>query len=206
MNRYIIILSVLLTIISSASFSQTTVWFLNGDKMEVTGCKVNEKEWIVQYYNKRQKEKIIDLDYVFSITDSLGAEKVYYIPVKFDDGDTFSVAQMRSFVEGEFDASIEHKARLSFASGFVVGGSAGVLLYPSLLFYSPAFPAGAAVISGLTQPSDKKITKLHPERVNDEHYKFGYQESAKHKRAVASIKGGLLGLVVGIAAAFIFIK
>ena len=199
-------LSVLLTTITSISFSQTTVLFLNGDKMEVTDCKVDEEQWIVQYYNKRQKEKLIDLDYVFSITDSLGKEKVYYIPVRFEEGDTFTVKQMRSFVDGEFDASNEHKGRLSFASGFVVGSAASVLLYPSLLFYSPAFPAGAAVISGITQPSDKKIEKLHPERINDEHYKFGYQESAKHKRAVASIKGGAIGLVVGIVAGLIFIK
>lgn len=207
MNRFIIILGLLLTTFLSSVNSQTMVWFLNGDKMTINECNINESDWLISYYNKRQKEKIIDLDYVFSVTDSLGKEKIYYIPVVFEEsGDTFSIAQMRSFVEGEYDGSIEHKARLSLASGFVVGGAAGVLLYPSLLFYSPAFPAGAAVISGITSPSQKRIKALHPERVEDEHYMFGYQEAAKHKRAVASIKGGAVGLLLGIIAGAIIVS
>ncbi len=207
MNRYILILGLLLTTFLSKVNSQTTVWFLNGDKMTINNCDINENDWLIRYYNKKQKEKIIDLDYVFSITDSLGKEKVYYIPVVVDDTeDTFSVAQMRSFVEGEYDGTKEHKARLSLISGFVVGGTAGVLLYPSLLFYSPAFPAGAAVISGITSPSQKKIVKLHPDRAEDKHYMYGYQESAKHKRAVASIKGGAVGLLLGIIAGAIIVS
>ena len=207
MNRYILILGLLLTTFLSKVDSQTMVWFLNGDKMTLNDCKINEDDWLITYYNKKQKEKIIDLDYVFSITDSLGKEKVYYIPVIFDETeDTFSVAQMRSFVEGEYDGTMEHKARLSLAGGFIVGGVTGVLLYPNLLFWSPAFPAGAAVISGITSPSKKKIIKLHPERAEDKHYMYGYQESAKHKRAVASIKGGAVGLLLGIIAGAIIVN
>jgi len=207
MNRYFIILGLLLTTFLSNVNSQTMVWFLNGDKMTINNCNINENDWLITYYNKKQKEKIIDLDYVFSVTDSLGKEKVYYIPVVFDETeDTFSVAQMRSFVEGEFDGSQEHKARLSLAGGFVVGSAAGILLYPSLLFYSPAFPAGAAVISGISSPTQKKVTKLHPERAEDKHYIYGYQESAKHKRAVASIKGGAVGLILGIIAGAIIVN
>jgi len=207
MNRYFIILGLLLTTFLPSVKSQTTVWFLNGDKMTLNSCNVNEKDWLITYYNKKQKEKIIDLDYVFSVTDSLGKEKVYYIPVKFDETeDTFSVAQMRSFVEGEYDGLQEHKARLSLAGGFIVGGVTGVLLYPNFLFWSPAFPAGAAVISGISSPTQKKIAKLHPERAEDEHYMYGYQESAKHKRAVASIKGGAVGLILGIIAGAIIVN
>jgi hypothetical protein len=208
MNRHIIVLGLfLVTSLTSFIHSQTTVWFLNGDKMQVTECDINEKDWLITYYNKKQKEKIIDLDYVFSVTDSLGKEKVYYIPVKMEDSeDTFTVSQMRSFVEGEFDGNQEHKARLSFVSGILVGGSAGYLLSPSLLFYSPAFPAGAAVISGITQPKEKRIVFLHPEKKDDEQYIYGYQEAAKHKRAIASIKGGAIGLVLGIVAGIILVK
>jgi len=87
--------------------SQNSVWFLNGDKIQISSYNVDTTNTFILYKNKRNKEKAIDIDNIFSITDSLGNEKVFYSKREIDDSLTFSVKQMRSFVQGGYDADKE---------------------------------------------------------------------------------------------------
>ncbi len=187
--------------------SQNTVWFLNGDKMNIGNFSVDTTNLLISYKNKRNKEKFINIDNVFSLTDSTGKEEVFYLPVRLEeDSDTFNVEQMRSFVQGEFDADNEHKARLAFASGIVAGFGGPVIFSGGLVFWSPIVPLTNSVAVGLTKPKKSKVIKLHPDRANDEHYILGYRESARGKRTGAAIKGGLIGLTLGILASIIYVN
>jgi len=205
MNRFHVIL--LLLFFSFFVKSQNTVWFLNGDKMNLKSFTVDTTKLLITYKNKRNKLKYIDIDNVFSLTDSTGKEQVFYLPVRMEeDSDTFNVEQMRSFVQGEFDADNEHKARLAFASGIVAGAGGAFVFSGGLLFWSPIVPLSNGVVAGLTKPRKSKVIKLHPERADDEHYIKGYRESARGKRTGAAIKGGLIGLGLGILAGIIYVN
>ena len=113
---------------------------------------------------------------------------------------------MRSFVQGEFDADNEHKARFAFASGIVAGVGGAFVFSGGLLFWSPLVPLSNGVLVGLTKPKQSKVIRLHPDRADDEHYIMGYRESARGKRTGAAIKGGLIGLGLGILAGIIYVN
>jgi len=205
MNRFSVI--ILLLFLSLFVKSQNTVWFLNGDKMNIDNFYVDTTNLFISYKNKRNKDKYINIDNVFSLTDSIGNEQIFYLPVKLEeDSDTFNVEQMRSFVQGEFDADNEHKARLAFATGLVTGVGGAVVFSGALLFWSPIVPLSNGVVVGLTKPKKSKVIKLHPDRADDEHYIMGYRESARGKRTGAAIKGGLIGLGLGILAGIIYVN
>jgi len=205
MNRFHII--ILLIFLGFIAKSQNTVWFLNGDKMNINSFTVDTTKLLITYKNKRNKEKYIDIDNVFSLTDSTGKEQIFYLPVRLEeDSDTFNVEQMRSFVQGEFDADNEHKARLAFASGIVAGASGAFVFSGGLLFWSPIVPLSNGVVVGMTKPKTSKVIKLHPDRATDEHYIMGYRESAAGKRTSSAIKGGLIGLGLGILAGIIYVN
>ena len=205
MNRFHVIL--LLLFLSFFVKSQNTVWFLNGDKMNIGNFSVDTTNLLITYKNKRNKERYINIDNVFSLTDSIGKEQIFYLPVRLEeDSDTFNVEQMRSFVQGEFDADNEHKARLAFASGIVTGVGGAFVFSGGLLFWSPIVPLSNGVIAGLAKPKKSKVIKLHPDRAEDEHYIMGYRESARGKRTGAAIKGGLIGLGLGILAGIIYVN
>lgn len=205
MNAFRIV--IIFLFISLFAKSQNTVWFLNGDKMQIGTYSVDTSEYTISYKNKRDKVKFIDIDNVFSLTDSTGREQVFYIPVRVEeDSDTFSVEQMRSFVQGEYDADNEHKARLAFASGIIAGVGGTVIFSGGLIFYSPLFPLTNAVVVGVTKPRVSKVIQLHPERKSDEHYIRGYRVSAGGKRTNSAIKGGLIGLGIGILAGIIYVN
>lgn len=205
MRFFYVFLVVLMT--SFIVKSQNTVWFLNGDKMQIGNYTVDTSAFEITYHNKKNKEKIIDIDNVFSITDGTGKEVIYYIPVKVyeDKEEIFEVEQMRSFVQGEFDADKEHKGLIAFGTGLttgLVGGS--TVLLGGYVFFSPLLPLTDAVTVGLTKPKESKVIQLHPEKKHDIHYIRGYQESASGKRTNAAIKGGLIGLGIGVLSGVLY--
>jgi len=65
-------------------------------------------------------------------------------------------------------------------------------------------PLVNGIAVGLTKPRTSKVIKLHPERKNDKYYIMGYKDSASGKRTGAAIKGGLIGLGLGILSAIIY--
>jgi len=186
--------------------AQNKVLFLNGDTMSIGTFKVDTTKFLIEYKNKRNKEKFIDIDNVFSIVDSTGKETVYYIPVVMDEGDSVivSVKQMRDFVGGAFDANNEHKAWGAFGVGLASGLAGAAVTAPGMLFYSPIVPAGTSVLVGFTQPTKSKVVKLHPDKKDNDYYIRGYQQSAQSKRTNQAIKGGLLGLLLGITGILIY--
>jgi hypothetical protein len=177
-----------------------TILFLNGEKLISSRYMVNVEDGMFSYFNKRDKKKQVGLEYVFSIIDSKGNEKVYFEPTTI--GKTyFTVEQMRSFVKGELVARKGYKSTFAFASGVITGAGA-IYAVPSLLglnvFFAPLVPAANATIVGSFNYNESKVIKKYPQHADDTYFIAGYQEIATQKRINNSIKGGLIGIGLGI--------
>ena len=160
--------------------------------------------WLKSTYFKGKKEKKVGLEYVFSVHEKNGYEKVFYEPTSIENT-PFSVEQMRSFIKGEFEASEHYKATGATIIG-VTAGIGGIYLFPILnapVFWSPVLPTGTSAIIGSTNICEKKIIKKFPQYTNDEYFISGYSEIVKQKRISHSIVGGVIGLAVGVVSALI---
>ena len=188
-------------IFSTLSISQDTIVYLSGDKELIHKYTFDDKNLTLNYLNKRGKEKSVEYDFLFSVIDSTGKEKIMFKTSNID-GEEFSVEQMRSFVNGEIAGRENHKARLSTASGFVFGAAGGAL-FASGMFIAPLIPAANSAVIGFTKVNEKKIKEKFPEYTDDEYFVKGYKIAAKENRTTNSLKGGLVGLLVGIASVLI---
>ncbi len=191
---------VLLTLItvfifSTLSFSQDTILYLSGDKELIHEYTFDDKNLTLNYLNKRGKKRSIEYDFIFSVIDSTGNEKVIFKESIIDDQE-FTVAQMRSFINGEIAGRENHKAIISTASG-VVFGSIGGALFAGGMFIAPIIPLVNTAVVGSTKVSEKGIVKKFPEYSNDKYFIKGYQVTAKEKRLTNSLIGGFIGLIIG---------
>jgi len=183
--------------------AQDTIWFLSGERLITSSYNIKIEDGMLNYFNKRNKEKHVGLEYVYSVIEKTGNKKIYYEPAVMENT-PFSVDQMWSFIKGEYEAHENYHATGSTLIGIGAGVS-GVYLFPTV-FYSPIVPAVGSVITGMTNVRDKKVGKKYPQYVDNEYFIAGYREVSNQKRVSNSIKGGILGLVVGIASAVIISK
>ena len=201
MKYLISLLSIFLII--NVSPAQNTVWLLNGKKITISNYNINKYEDThnLVYQNAKGKERQIDVDDIFSVTDKSGVENVYY---KKDTllGNYFTIPQMKDYVKGEFDAHKNYKAPLFTVLGFVAGGTSAILPLDKM-FYAPLIPGAATTIIGSTKASGEKIKSKYPNYANNNYYLLGYKESAKRKRINNALKGSAVGMVTGIIIAFI---
>lgn len=201
MKHLTTLLSVFL--IFSACHAQNTVSLLNGKKISINDYNINKDEDTgnLIYKNANGKEKQIDIEEIFSVTDKRGKENIFY---KKDSltGNFFTIKQMKEYVKGEFEARQNYKAPLFTVLGFVAGGTSAILPLDKM-FYAPLIPGAATTIIGSTKASEKKIKNKYPNYANNNYYLLGYKESAKRKRINNALKGSAVGMVTGIIIAFI---
>jgi hypothetical protein len=192
MNRIIFILLFFLFSLQFGVVAQNYIWLNNGEKMKIGEFKITNTD-IISYRNLKGKVKSVQSIDVFSIIDSSGNEQVIYIP-DTSYQDVFTVPEMRSFVQGRYDASQKFKSPLTTIGGIVVAGASSVVINPVYVFL---ISTGYSSVIGLTKPSDKKLN-IPTQFANNEHYKLGYQKEVKHKRIKNAIIGSGIGLIVGI--------
>lgn len=204
MKRFII----LILLISEALFvsaQKDTVWLLSGEPMLISNYNLNIEEGIITYMNKHNKRKVIGLEYVFSVVDSNNKEKVIFESTTI--GKTyFTVEEMRSFIKGEHAASKSFHSPFSTISGLVTGAGSIYLLpvvFNLNVFFSPVIPATNSAVIGAFNYHEDKVKKKYPEKSDDVYFIAGYREMATQKRINNSIKGGIIGLGLGIASAII---
>jgi len=203
---FIISVSVFISLNGSIS-AQDTIWFLSGERLITSNYTLKTEDGMLTYFNKRNKEKQVGLEYVFSIHGKNGYEKIIYEP-SIMNNIPFSVEQMRNFIKGEFEASEHCHAVGATLTGLIAGcGSVYFFLtFGPTEFYSPIVPAGTSAIVGMTNVSKRHIMRKYPEYADDEYFKAGYAEIGKQKRVSHSIMGGIIGLTVGVASTFIIKK
>jgi len=176
-----------------------TLIYLNGEKEIVSNYKFSEDGTILSYLNKKNKEKEVDIDYLFAIINADGSQQVVYKPSDNEE-DTLTIKEMYFFVRGGQEAREHHKAKIAFVEGFVVGVASPFVVLATIgnPFYTPILPAINSTVVGLTKPSVKKIKLKYPELAKNKLFVEGFREAGRQKRVKHSIFGGVGGILTGI--------
>ncbi len=200
---YLVLTTIFLHLFESKA--QNTLWLVNGKKLTIGEFKVSDSLFLA-YKNKKGKIKSADLRDVFSVKLKSGEETVFYVP-DATDTESFSINQMRNFVNGAYDARTNYKTPWITTGGFVVGGGSAVAVSAiglnSLLV--PVFPALYSGGIGIIKVKKDKFDVPQNLKSN-EHYMEGYMRMANHKRINNAIIGSGVGMALGIVAVIIFNK
>lgn len=192
MKKTSLILIIAIFIVQQSSFAQNTLWLSNGKKIQIGDFNLENSE-LVLYKNKKGKTKSVDRYDVFSIIESSNNEIIIY---KKDSSyeDAFNLAEMKAFVEGQYDASLNFRSPLTTVGGIVVSGAAAVVVNPIyVLLVSGAY----TTTIGLTKPIKSDLTI--PEKYSgNKYYELGYNKAVKKKR----VRNAIIGSVIGLAAGF----
>lgn len=202
---FIVFLSAHLLKAQDESTKLDTLWYLNGDYELISNYTFVEEGYTLNYSNQKGKLKDVEAFSLYSINKADGTKIQVYQPTMEEEGDTLTVEEMQSFVIGGYFGSSKYKAPWATAEGFIVGAASPFAVAAAGLnpLLSIVIPAGNSSIVGLTNPSMKKIQKNYPQWSKDPVFVEGFKEAAKRKRIKNSIKGGILGMVLGIATVFI---
>lgn len=196
--RFLVVFPML--IFALVSHAQNTVQMLNGKTVVIGDYNWDEQEELLLYFTKKGKIKDLDKYSIFSIVDSVGNEILIYEPDTFIT-ESFSIDQMRTFIDGEREALENFKCPFATAAGVIVGVSSPVFLQP---FYAFAPPAIATASMEFVDVRQKRVFKKYPEKASDYYFVQGYREAASAKRMDRVMKGSLGGFVLGIAIAVIY--
>ncbi len=205
MKKFLIIL--MLSFFASLVYSQKadTIYFLNGEQLITSKYSINVEEGILTYFNKRNKPKTVGLEFVFSVVDSNNKEKIYFEPTTIENR-YYSVENMRSFIKGELYANKHYRSVFPLISG-ILTGAGSIFVVPSLLglnvFFSPLVPAANSAAIGTFNYKENKVKQKHPEYAEDPYFVAGYREVVVQKRITNTIKGGIIGLGLGVASVLI---
>lgn len=187
----------------SESKAQNTLLLVNGKKIEVGEFKVSDSLFLA-YKNKKGKIKSVYLHDIFSVQEQNGKETIFYIP-DHTDTESFTINQMRDFVNGAYDARTNYKTPWITTGGFVVGGGSAVAVSAiglnSLLV--PIFPALYSGGVGIVKVKKDKLN-IPDNFKNNDYYLEGYTRVANHKRINNAIIGSGVGMALGIVAVIIF--
>ncbi|MCX7953745.1 MAG: hypothetical protein N3A01_00985 [Bacteroidales bacterium] len=200
------VLSIVYIISSLKMFCQSdTILFLTGQKIYTNEVVVDEEEGIVKFKNKRGKEKVVPIDAIYSITNKNGSSKVFFEP-RVIGKIPFNKDQMYDFIKGEMFSEKMHKTTVPFTTGLLVGSSSIFfsMYFLGTPFYSPILPSTVIFITGILPINEKKIKKIVPEvNYQNDYFILGYKEMATDKNIKASIKGSLIGFVLGLAGSIV---
>ena len=177
---------------SGAVCAQNTLWLANGKKKEIGEYKLEKKDFVI-YKNKKGKFKSIEKFDVYSIIEESKKEVIVYKPDSVDN-ESFTLTEMKAFVQGQYDANQHFKSLLSSIGGIGVAAASSLLINP---LYTPIVSGVYCGVIGSTKASEKKII-IPNEFTNSDHYLLGYKKATKRKR----IKNAILGSAIGLAAGF----
>lgn len=197
-------LTILAFIVASICRAQLTplkpdrILLMNGQIIEtrVLGQSTLEVRYQEFGRNGRTKERSEPTENVFSVTDSLGRERIWY----FQDtvfGNDLSIQEMRWFIKGEQDARSGYRPRVAQWGGFLFGAGASIALNLEVnaLFLPPVY--GAAMI--LPRVHVTRGSLSDPYLDGEPNYAYGYAKVGRSKRVVRSLISTAAGIVVGVA-------
>jgi hypothetical protein len=193
------LLSIVLSLLFYQAFCQDTILLLTGKTINTKILSIDETG-LYLLYQKNGKSKVLNTEYIYSTTDSLGQTTIFYKPdTLYNSVDiAFTQEEMLYFIKGLQRGNNDSHSPIAMAGSIVVGvGSAYFPLF-KIVALSPVYPAAYSVLVGFPNPSIEKIQAKYPELSKKEPFVFGYQEAVKSKRVKKSIIGGLSGLVVGV--------
>lgn len=179
-----------------AAHAQDKINLMNGQVLQgrVTGQSSLEVRYLVPKKG-RMVERSEPTSSVFSVTDSLGHERVwYFMDTLF--GNDYTVPQMRWFINGERDARQGYRPWVPILGGFAVG--AGLTMALDLEVNSLLIPPVYAGLMALPRVYVTRGSITDPNMEGDPVYATGYSAVGRPKRVVNSLLSTALGVVVGI--------
>lgn len=198
------LLKVLLFLIASLAVqraamaqAQDRILLMNGQVIQakVLGQSTLEIRYLGDT-RKGLRERAEPTESVFSVTDTLGRERIWYF---YDTvfGNDMSVQQMRWFINGEQDARKGYKPLWTMVGGFVAG--AGLTMAFDLEVNSLLIPPLFAASMVLPRVHVTKGSITDPLMDGDEYYAYGYAKVGRTKRVMRTLLSSAVGVVVGIA-------
>jgi hypothetical protein len=187
----------LLLALPAVFHGQDRILLMNGQTIETRVLGQSSLE--VRYRVKkgdRLLERSEPTESVFSVTDSLGRERVWY----FQDtlfGNDFSVNEMRWFIKGEQDARRGYRPLVPMLGGFV--GSAGLVMGLDLEVIAIPLPMVYAGIMALPRVKVTKGSLSDPLLEGDDFYAYGYARAGKGRRVIRCLLSSALGVGFGLA-------
>lgn len=199
------LLFILASILTTAQ--NYTFLLVNGKKIQVDSytLTVQEGDSVFNYITLNGKKRHKFAEKIFSISHSNGQENVIYRPNAEIDN-TFTIEQMKSYVNGRFEGRQMKTSPLVGISAFAIGFGSAFLPIPALSISGNSFslplgmlvPVANMVIMGNVDTPEKVLAKKNKTNNSEEYYLIGVEESLKKKRIKHSLIGGVLGLVAGV--------
>ncbi len=176
-----------------------TILLMDGNSIV---CTVNDSLTGAIHYLKSAKskrEKVVDYEDVFSISDTLGEWMLYEQDTL---GNDYTESEMRYFIYGQQDARNGNYARVPFAVNVVLSAAAGVFGVPGLAsnFWTLPMPFIVTGVSAL-RPNKIRVKEQYVSDLdyyNEPTYIQGYRVEAQRKRKVSAMIGGGIGLIGGL--------
>lgn len=188
--------------------AEATLLRMSGNEIRGSVISVDGIDIVMETPRKRRKPKRLELhkSEVFSLNfhDRQSGEWVPYAPDPVL-GDDLTVDEMRIFIAGEQDARRGFKVWPTTLGGFLVGAGSAILADGGLLFtIVPPLAYSAFPLLPVIRIQGASISR--PEHKFNEVYALGYERVARPKKLVGAMKGTGLGLLVGIATYFVFLR
>lgn len=188
-----------LTAIMLALFSaaQDKINLMNGQILE---GRVLGQSTLEIRYQVRKGERLIErtepTESVFSVTDSLGRERIwYFMDTVF--GNELTIPQMRWYMEGERDARKGYKPLVPMLLGFVAG--AAPVLALDLEVNSLLIPPVYAGLMAWPRVNVTRGSIRDPSMEGDPNYAMGYAAAGRPKRVLKCLASSFIGVGVGLA-------
>lgn len=176
---------------------QDRINLMNGQVIE--GRVLGQSTLEVRYQERRGSrwlERAEPTESVFSVTDSLGRERVwYFMDTLF--GNDLTIPQMRWYLEGERDARKGYKPLVPMLLGFVAG--AAPVLALDLEVNSLIIPPVYAGLMAWPRVNVTRGSISDPAMEGDPHYAMGYASVGRTKRVLKCLASSFLGVGVGLA-------
>jgi len=195
---HVLLSSTVLLGLSGRAAAQDKILLMNGETIEgkVLGQSTLEVRYLQSRKNGKVRERAEPTEEVFSVTDSLGRERIWYF---YDTvfGNDLTIDQMRWFLKGEQDARAGYQPIWPMVTAFTIGAGAtiGLNLETNGLFLPP-------IVAGTMALPRVHITRgsiTDPLMEGDEYYATGYARVARSKRVIRTLVSTFAGFAVGLA-------
>lgn len=181
---------------ASKAGAQDRILLMNG---QVIDAKVVGQSTLEVRYLATRKGSLLErrepTENVFSVTDSIGRERIWY----FHDtifGNDLTVDQMRWYIKGEQDARAGYKPFWPMVGGFVAG--AGLTIGLDLEVLSLAVPPLYAGAMALPRVHVTRGSITDPLMEGDPYYATGYATVGRSKRVLRTLLSTAVGTAVGL--------
>ncbi len=196
--RSLLLLSILLVAqLTATAQAQDRILLMNGQVIQgkVLGQSTLEIRYLMDS-RRGLRERAEPTESVFSVTDTLGRERIWYF---YDTvfGNDMTEQQMRWFINGEQDARKGYKPIWPMVGGFVAG--AGLTMALDLEVNSLLIPPLFAASMALPRVHVTKGSITDPLMDGDEFYAYGYAKVGRTKRVMRTLLSSAVGVAVGLA-------